>query len=195
MTTDMSEGSRAAVTIVFESLFGSTRQVAEAIAEGIRETVPVSVLSVVDASTLDECDVLVVGAPTHAHSLSSTASRAEAERWARDPMKHLRFEGDSPAFGVREWIERCPSVRVGYVAFDTRVDMPRIFTGSAASAIAKRLKKRAMHEIGIPESFLVDKDSHLLPTEVERARRWGREIATMVLNLTLQAPLADEGSR
>lgn len=181
MTTDMSGGSRTAVTIVFESLFGSTRQVAEAIAEGIRETVPVSVLPVAAASALEECAVLVVGAPTHAHSLSNAASRSEARRWARDPVKDLRIEGGSSATGVREWIERCPSVRVGYVAFDTRVDMPRIFTGSAASAIRKRLKKRGPREMVLPESFLVDKDSHLLPSELDRARRWGREIASAVL--------------
>lgn len=177
MTTDTSQEPHPTVTVVFESLFGSTRQVAEAIADGIRETTPVSVMSVVDAPAVTECDVLVVGAPTHAHSLSGPASRAEAESWARDPVKHLRFEGVSGTIGVREWIDRCPSVRFGYVAFDTRVDMPRIFTGSAASAIVKRLRKQGLHEVLSSESFLVDKDSHLLPAELDRARRWGREIA------------------
>lgn len=195
MTTDMPQKPGPMVTVVFESLFGSTRQVAEAIADGVRETVPVSVLSVADASALAECDVLVVGAPTHAHSLSRPASRTEAERWARDPAKHLRFEGDSRAPGVREWIEFCPSVRVGYVAFDTRVDMPRIFTGSAASAIAKHLQKRGLHEIVLPESFLVDKDSHLLPSELDRARRWGREIAAAALIRPHRAPLVNGGSQ
>ncbi|GAA2948216.1 flavodoxin family protein [Microbacterium luteolum] len=180
MTTDHPQEPGPTVTIVFESLFGSTRQVAEAIADGIRETTPVSVMSVVDAPALTDCDVLVVGAPTHAHSLSRPASRTEAESWARDPAKHLRFEGDSRATGVREWIDRCPSPRIGYVAFDTRVDMPRIFTGSAASAIAKRLRKHDLREVVPSESFLVDKDSHLLPAEIDRARRWGRAIASAV---------------
>lgn len=180
MTTDASEAPLPTMTIVFESLFGSTRQVAEAIAAGVRETTPVTVMPVVDAPALTECDVLVVGAPTHVHSLSGPASRAEAERWARDPGKELRFEGDSRTTGVREWIDSRPSARIGYVTFDTRVDMPRIFTGSAASAISKRLRKQGLHEVLPSESFLVDKDSHLLPPELDRARRWGRAIASTV---------------
>ncbi len=65
----------------------------------------------------------------------------------------------------------------GFAAFDTRVDMPRIFTGSAATAISTRLRKRGLRELVRPESFLVDKDSRLLAGELERAHAWGAALA------------------
>lgn len=188
MTVPGSSERGLTITIVYESLFGNTRLIAESIADGIRDQqVSVSVVSVAEASGLEECDVLLVGAPTHAHTLSSPASRAEAERWARDPVRHLALEDGSLATGVREWIESKPSARIGYVAFDTRVDMPRIFTGSAASVIGKRLKKLGLREVLASESFLVDKDSRLLREEYDRAVRWGREIAVAARELTSPA--------
>lgn len=185
MTASNSPSPGPMIAIVYETLFGNTRIIAEAIADGIREQhMPVTVVPVARASALPECDVLVVGAPTHAHSLSTPASRAEAERWARDPLKHLALEGASLNTGVREWLELPPAARQGYVAFDTRVDMPRIFTGAASSAIGRRVKKHGLREVLPPESFVVDKDSRLLPVERDRALRWGREIATATRALT-----------
>lgn len=183
MSANGIDEQRPRITIVYESLFGSTRKVAEWLAEGIREQLPVSLVPVDEASNSVNCDVLVVGAPTHAHSLSRPASRAEAQRWARDPVKHLSVVDGLHKIGVREWLASCPTARLGYVAFDTRVDMPRIFTGSAASAIGKLLKKAGLREMLAPESFLVDKDSHLLSTEHDRAVRWGSEIAAASLAL------------
>lgn len=173
-----------AVAVVYESLFGSTRSVAESLTEGIREQLLATVTPISLASPSADCDILVVGAPTHAHSLSTPASRAEAERWARDRARHLTLDDSPHTTGMREWLERRPTARLGYVAFDTRVDMPRIFTGSAATAIGRRLKKHGLREILAPESFLVDSHSRLLSTERDRAVRWGREIAEAALALT-----------
>ncbi|CAH0210986.1 hypothetical protein SRABI98_02247 [Microbacterium sp. Bi98] len=185
MTANSSPSPGPMIAIVYESLFGNTRLIAETIADGIREQhMPVTVVPVAKAAALPECDVLVVGAPTHAHSLSSPASRTEAERWALNPSRHLALESGSLTTGVREWIELPPAARHGYVAFDTRVDMPRIFTGAASSAIGRRLKKHGLREVLAAESFLVDKDSHLLPDEHDRALRWGREIAATTRTLT-----------
>lgn len=173
--------------IVFESFFGNTRRVAEAIADGMQEHLSAGLVDVRQAKPAGHHQVLVVGAPTHAHSLSRPASRREAEIWARDPGKHLVLEHGSQETGIREWIETGPTATFGYAAFDTRVDMPRIFTGSAAAAIAKRLQKTGRRELVRPESFLVDKDSHLLPGELERAHAWGATIAVAALSTQLAA--------
>ncbi|MFF1541548.1 flavodoxin family protein [Microbacterium sp. NPDC058269] len=182
MTTGHPQTVASTAEIVFESFFGNTRRVAEAVADGIRQHLVAALVDVRGEEPSSDHDVLVVGAPTHAHSLSGPASRREAESWAKDLGKHLTLEKGSRATGIREWIETGAPTASGFAAFDTRVDMPRIFTGSAATAISTRLRKRGMHELLHPESFLVDKDSRLLPGELERARTWGTALALEALS-------------
>ena len=66
--------------IVCESMFGSTKKVAEAIAEGLADCAEVSVVPVTsaDAHILDGADLVVVGGPAHHHGMSrpSTGKRA-----------------------------------------------------------------------------------------------------------------------
>ena len=66
-------------TVVYESLFGRTREVAEAVAEGLRAAAPgaaVDCRPVVDAGpALGQVDLLVVGGPTHFLGMSSQRSR------------------------------------------------------------------------------------------------------------------------
>ena len=63
-------------TVVYESLFGSTREVAEAVAEGLLAAAPGAVVDcrpVVDAGpALGQVDLLAVGGPTHFLGMSST---------------------------------------------------------------------------------------------------------------------------
>ncbi|WP_315067828.1 hypothetical protein [uncultured Microbacterium sp.] len=182
MTGGYAHADAGATDIVFESFFGNTRRVAEAIAAGARRHLVAALVDVRNEVPSNEHGVLVVGAPTHAHSLSRPASRREAEIWAKDLGKHLTLEQGSRATGIREWIETDPRAVSGFAAFDTRVDMPRIFTGSAATAISTRLRKRGLRELVRPESFLVDKDSRLLAGEFERAQAWGAALALEALS-------------
>ncbi|GAA4142514.1 flavodoxin family protein [Leifsonia shinshuensis] len=81
---DTAPAARAA--IVYESMFGSTRQVAEAIAEGLRPFAAVTIVKVKDApEAFPDADLLLVGAPTHVHSLSRPSTRVEAAKWGDDP--------------------------------------------------------------------------------------------------------------
>ena len=161
--------------IVFESMFGSTRRVAEAIADGLRTRATVAVRSVADLPAADGIRLLVIGAPTHAHSLSRASSRAEGREWAEDRARYA-LEPGAHDIGIREWL---PVANIGdcaFAAFDTRADMPRLFTGSAAAVIARRLRRRGLRELLPPRSFLVDKDSRLLDGEIEQAYEWGRRL-------------------
>ncbi|HEV7182899.1 MAG TPA: hypothetical protein VGN33_00260 [Leifsonia sp.] len=177
------------VTIVYESMFGNTREIAEAIAEGLGEgngeghgsEVDASIVPVLNApvSTADT-DLLIVGAPTHTHSLSRPATRVEAGHWADDADKSLRLEPNAEGIGVREWLESCVSVPSRFAAFDTRADIARVLSGSAAGKIQKRLAKLGSEAICPPQSYRVDGRSHLEPGELDRARQWGRELRLLL---------------
>jgi hypothetical protein len=168
--------------LVFESMFGSTRQIAEAIEEGLRESAIVWIMPVKDApESFGEVDLLIVGAPTHVHGLSRPSTRIEAGKWGDDPERKLTLEPDAAGIGVREWLETCGTPPALFAAFDTRADMPEIFSGSAASAIDKSLRKQGSHRIAPRESFLVDRTSGLEPGELDRARDWGRALGVELL--------------
>jgi hypothetical protein len=164
--------------IVYESMFGNTRHIAEAIAEGIRPARAVHLVPIREVQSLpDDLEVLIVGGPTHVHGLSRPESRADAAKWAMNDSLELQLEPDFEGPGIREWLKEFEPQVAHHVAFDTRVDMPRMFTGSAAAAIDRRLTKLGSRRLAEPMSFLVDRDSHLEAGERDRARRWGAEIA------------------
>jgi hypothetical protein len=169
--------------IVYESMFGATRQVAQAVTDGLRSAASdgtVTVLNVNRAAATDAAgaDVLIVGGPTHAHGMSRPESRAEAVKWADDPERTLTLEPEAPGTGVREWLEPlAESTGAVGAAFDTRADFPRILSGAASNAIQKGLKRHGYTDIVPAESFLVTKDGQLESGEYERAHAWGRRIA------------------
>jgi len=168
----------ARAAIVYESMFGNTRQVADAIAEGLSDAATVTVLRVKDApETFPDVDLLLVGAPTHVHGLSRPSTRAEAGTWSDDPNKSVTLEPDAEGIGVREWLESCGEPPARFAAFDTRADMTELFTGSAATTIDKRLRRLGSHRLLAKRSFLVDKNSVLTSGQLDDARAWGREIA------------------
>ncbi len=176
----------AHAAIVYESMFGSTRQVAEAIAEGLRESTTVTVVRVKDApETFPDVDLLLVGAPTHAHGMSRPATRVEAGKWSDDPDRSLVLEPDAEGIGVREWLDTCGEPPARFAAFDTRADMTELFTGSAASAIDKRLHRLGSRRLAHKHSFLVDKDSVLVPGQLDEARAWGRELSAALRSVAM----------
>lgn len=168
----------ARAAIVYESMFGNTRRVAEAIADGLGDAVRVTVVRVKDApEAFPDIDLLLVGAPTHVHGLSRPSTRTEAATWSDDPDRSLALEPDAEGIGVREWLETCGEPPALFAAFDTRADMTELFTGSAASTIDKRMRRLGSGRLLGKRSFLVDKNSVLVAGQLDDARAWGREIA------------------
>ena len=160
--------------VVFESMYGSTAAIAEAVAAGMAEVrVPVTVCEVGSAPVPPPGTVvglLVVGAPTHQRGLSTPRTR--------DAARGESARTVSPGDGVREWLDEL----VGRVAgqpvavFDTA--LAGRLAGSAAHTMAKRLTKAGAQVVVPPESFTVSgRSSGLLPDELEHARSWGRSIA------------------
>lgn len=170
--------------VVYESMYGNTAQIAAAIGDGLRdggfETI-VAPLDDVEPARVSEVALLVIGGPTHAHSMSRTSTREQARA---DEKNTYEEPTDDP--GLRDWMDSLPDGD-GHLgaAFDTRFHAPRALTGSAAKGIAQRLHKRGFRPAGGPGSFLVTKQNTLEDGELERARAWAREIAersAVVLN-------------
>lgn len=165
--------------VVYESMFGSTHELANAIAAGLRETLDVDVVRAdqVDVAQVEEADVLVVGGPTHAHSLSTEASRHDAVTMTLDADGELHVEEPAMTEGLREWFDSLGSVTKPFAAFDTRSDMPRLLTGASSKKIERELRRKGAVPVVPPESFLVTRFAGLKDGEAERGHSWGEQVA------------------
>jgi hypothetical protein len=166
--------------VVYESMFGNTRAVAEAMAKRLESAgVTTTVAAATTAPDPAGYDLVLVGAPTHAHTLPQPSSRTEAAAWARDPAKGLTLEPTVRDAGVREWIEGLGTLTPAprFAAFATRVDMPRIFTGDASTSIAKRLKQAGIREVE-KECYLVSTVNVLVDGEADRGATWAASLAS-----------------
>ena len=173
--------------VVYESMYGNTKEIAAAVADGLSSSIPVQSPEVRAAPTViaDDIGLLVVGGPTHAHGMSKADSRGSAA---------ARVTEDEPpvisrSIGMRDWLASLEAgsspAHVAAAVFDTRIKGPRVFWGSAAHAAEPQLRRAGATVIVPPESFLVGgprgpKYGALVEGEVERARRWGEELANAI---------------
>jgi len=169
--------------VIYESMFGNTRRIAEAVADGLANAVEVRLTRAdqVLETDLEGADLVVVGAPTHAWSLPRANTRQSALATARRSDNDLVLEpaaDTSP--GVREWLHSLGRLRVAGTAFDTRFHAPRLFTGHASKAISRILRHDGVDVVLSPESFFVDRQNHMVAGEEERARAWGRRLGLEV---------------
>lgn len=161
--------------VVYESMFDNTAQIANAIAEGLVkvgfEAHSVPVTSLASTGPID-VDLLVIGAPTHAFSLSRRSTRVDA---ARQGARAGRVE-----VGAREWIATTRPETFGtslVAVFDTRVAKVRRLPLAAGATAARLLRHRGFRLLRKPVAFLVeDTRGPLSAGEVERAGRWGQMI-------------------
>jgi hypothetical protein len=158
--------------VVHESMWGNTRKVAEAISGALADGMDVRSgdVSEVPAGEAGSYDLVVVGAPTHAFSLSRPSTRTAA---------HEQGAPDSASTtGLREWIADLPTPTGAVLAcFDTRADRVRKLPGSAAHK-ARRMLRRAGWTVLADESFYVgDSPGPLVAGEIERAAGWARHLA------------------
>ncbi len=159
--------------VVYESMFGNTEQVAQANTDGLSEHVDVGLVEVTKAppEITEPVDLIVVGGPTHAFSMTRSFTREDA---FRQGASH-----GSKAVGVREWLGQ---LRRGQhselvATFDTRVEKVRHLPGSAAKGAAKVAHRLGFKAAAKPESFYVqDVTGPLLAGELDRAQAWGERL-------------------
>ena len=147
------------ILVVYDSYFGNTEKVAQAIGESIGDEVPVKRPDAVKLEELSEQDLLVVGSPTRAFR---------------------------PSDSINEFLENIPSGElkgVKVAAFDTRIDpkdvgnpilsiMARLF-GYAAKPIANKLVRKGGELVGEPLGiFVLDSEGPLREGELERSASW-----------------------
>ena len=154
------------IVIVYDSIFGNTAQVAQAMAA---EVPGARAIPVRDAATLDLNDVtlLVVGSPTR---------------------------GFRPTPGMQEFVDGLGNDMLAgrrAAAFDTRLDLETVHPaplrwvrevgGYAASTLERMLADKGCVMIGKPAGFLVGgTEGPLQQGELERARSWLRTLADTV---------------
>ena len=116
------------ITIVYESMFGNTHEVAQAIGDGVRDAEPdadVECVPVGDASPelIKSTDLLVVGGPTHIRGMTSGFSRkigvsgeekskqraGQLTRWKRMRKARASGSGLTVCRRVKMWARPPPS--------------------------------------------------------------------------------------
>jgi flavodoxin I len=152
--------------VVYDSVFGNTEKVAQAMGEamGTPDQVPVVKVGAVTPEHLADIAVLLVGSPTRAFK---------------------------PTPATMQWLKGLPAGELNGVkvaAFDTRIAMEdtnsgilkfmvSIF-GYAAKPILGVLTKKGGQSVAEPEGFFVaDSEGPLKEGELERAQAWAKQAA------------------
>jgi len=144
--------------VVFATRTGNTRRIAAAIADVLRGIGPCDLVAAeaapyrIPAGT----DLLVVGGPTEGHGMTQPIARF------LEDLEITALDG------------------IAVAAFDTRLRWPKVLSGSAADAIAKRLTGDGADLIAPAESFMVTRKPVLEPGEERRASAWATSLATTV---------------
>lgn len=140
--------------VIYGSRSGTTERIATTIAEALRNAGSVQVFPVDEAPvSVGSADLVVVGGPTEGHTMSQPV----ATYFGR--LAPGAFAGAAGA------------------AFDTRIRMPRWLSGSAATAIRRRLTRFGARMVAPEESFFVTKRPELEAGELERAAAWAASLA------------------
>jgi len=164
--------------VVFESMYGNTEDIANAVRAGLSEHMQADSVEVGHAPTEigDDVTLLVLGAPTHAFGMSRRRTRDDAA--ARPDHPPIVSTG----IGVREWLAEVAvqATRLSGAVFDTKVRHPKL-PGSAGGGAQRRMKRLGVHLVEPPETFWVEGTTGpLVAGEVERARAWAEQLAAKV---------------
>lgn len=140
--------------VIYDSKFGNTAKIAEAIARGAGRLGSVRVIDTTSAAQqpVDRPDLLLVGGPTQKRAMSP---------------------------GLLAFLDTLPQRLEGVpvATFDTRYRGSTLLMGSAARDADKRLRKTG-RVVAPPASFFINRSGSieqqgLEPGELERAEEWG----------------------
>ena len=167
--------------VIYESMYGNTHAIADAIGDGLRSAGEVRVVNVGSATGDLEAwaDLIVVGGPTHVHGMTHERTRDAARDMAAKPESEVMLDPSAAGPGIRDWLESLAHTSgKRAAAFDTRAHGPALLTGRASAGIANVMRRRGFRLIAEAESFLIDSHSRLVAGELDRARDWGAILAS-----------------
>ena len=137
--------------VLYDSYFGNTKTIAEAISIELGENVSTTAITDFQEIALANIDLLVVGSPI------------------------IGWKPSEKIAGFLEKLHKDQLQGVKAAAFDTRVKL--FIHGDAASKISAALKNAGAAIISPPHAFYVQgKEGPLLNGEVERAKEWAKSI-------------------
>jgi flavodoxin len=138
--------------VVYDSRSGYTELIARAVGEALEGPLDVFVVRAGAPGSFDvaHVDLLVVGGPTEGH-------------------------GATPV--MRRWLESLgvdTLAGLPAAAFDTRLNWPKLLSGSAADEIATALRGAGCRLVMKPESFIVHGRVNPMPgqSELDHAKGW-----------------------
>lgn len=147
--------------VIYDSAYGNTREVAEAISGGLKETgIEVDTFYVKDIKKLKaaDYDLMVLGSPT---------------KWGTMSFTTRRFIG---GLKNKEWANK------PFAAFDTQ-NPENIDQGEtcASEKIAEKLGERQMTQVvPVLKSIVIGWKGPMQEGEIERAREYAREIGNKI---------------
>jgi len=167
--------------VVYESMFGNTHHIADAVGTGLAPGFDVTVVPVsrADPEVLRDADLVVVGGPTHAHGMSRPVTRRGAAQMTAKPQSGQSLEPEALAPGLREWFAGLGTYHAKAAAFDTRAAGLAFFTGRASKGVGRALRRHGFDLAAKPESFLVT-GQRLGPDEEDRAKAWAAHLASQL---------------
>jgi len=147
--------------VLYESKYGNTHKVAEAIAEVFGGEI--CCVSDFNPAMLEDKDVVVVGSPIHGWQPSEDTGQF---------LTHLNRDAFKGKF---------------VATFDT--GFKSILSGNAASKIITKLKRAGGRQLMTTEKFVVEKaEGPLAPGEIERAKAWATSLAEEYNRIAHPAP-------
>ncbi len=140
--------------VIYDSVFGNTEKIAQAIGRAFQENVDVLKVNQVTKEHIEGLDLLIIGSPTY---------------------------GGSPTQVIQKFLKELSSIRIesmSVAVFDTRITakFAAIF-GYAAPKIAEALVKIGGRLIIPAEGFYVTgREGPLKEGEIDRATKWAKAI-------------------
>jgi flavorubredoxin len=158
------------VVVVYESHWGNTAAIAQAIAEGLGPEARAMNTDEAVGPAMANADLIVAGAPVIAFGLPREGARKQI---AGDIKAPTPPDVSHPL--LRAWLDALPGGHGWGAAFETRIWWsPRGATGS----IESKLKRAGYPTLAKAERFIVG-GAYGPPRdgELERARQWGASLA------------------